>query len=206
MTQRLSLLLMKLRLSAKSIGKLLVQWRYAVLAMVIAVLFFELIYWLFNASVLISIMTSPQVSISEKIAVLASPFEAIGQASGIGLLSLIISLAIVQGISIAALTFVIRHQKKLDDKLVSGSSFVTLLAIIGLGCPACGTSLITPIVALFVSGSAVAVSEQITVFVTPIALAIALYGLYVIGLRVANTYATLAHKKVVANLNVNDLQ
>ena len=206
MKDRTALLSTKLKLSAKNIGWLLSSWKYAVLAAVVAVVFFELIFWLFNASTFWTIMVSSGVSVSEKFNVLLSPFEAIGQASGVWLLSMMVILALLQGVSIAALAYVIRRQKKIDDKLVGGSSLITLLAIVGLGCPACGTSLITPIVALFVSSSAVAVSETITAFVTPLAVGIAAYGVYVLGLQIANTRTRTAQEQRVALVNVNGLQ
>lgn len=101
-----------------------------------------------------------------------------------------ITLAIVQGLSLAALVYAIRHQPKTDGKMLGGSAFVGLLAVIGLGCPACGTSLITPIVAIFLSSSAVAVSEQIATIALPLATAVGLYGLYVIGLRLSTIKAS----------------
>lgn len=205
MKARLAFFVTRYKLSMKNILWLVSQWRYILLAVIAALLFFELIYWLFNASTLWIIMSSPNVSIIEKIQVLLSPFESIGQASGTTLLTMMIGLAILQGISIAALTYVIRRQKKIDDRLIGGSSFITLLAVIGLGCPACGTSLITPIVALFVSGSAVAVSEQIAAVVTPIALLIAAYGVYKLGIQIANTRSLVAQKIAIANYEPDNL-
>ncbi len=186
MRHMLSFTLIKLRLSAKNLGWLLSRWQYSVLASIVALLFFELMYWLFNLSVLGIILGSGNVTLAEKVAVLASPFHAIAAASGTSMLILMLLVSLVQGISIAALAYVFRHQKTIDPSLVGGSSVVGLLAVLGLGCPACGTSLLTPIVAIFVSGSAVAVSERIMLVLLPFALIIGLYGLYVVGLKVAN--------------------
>lgn len=187
MQTRLSFAWAKLKLSAKTLAWLLLQWRYLLLAFVVALLFFELMYWLFNLSVFGIIMTSGNVSISEKISVFFSPFDSVAQASGGYIFALMLLVSLVQGVSIAALTYILRNQKKVDPNLVGGSSIVGLLAVLGLGCPACGTSLLTPIVAVFVSGSAVAVSEKIMQVLLPFALAVGLYGLYVVGLKVANT-------------------
>lgn len=201
---RAQLFLTKLRLSTKTILWILSDWRYALLALSIAVIFFELIYWLFNFTVLSAIMFSGSVSFVEKLRVLISPIESIGTASGSGLLTLMLALALVQGISIAGLTFIVRHQQKLDDRLIGGSSFAALLAVIGLGCPACGTSLITPIVALFISGSAVAVSETITKVATPLALAIGLVGLYYVGLKASNTKVQRQQRMMADTISSNN--
>ncbi len=189
MRTNLSFFLTKLKLSLKTTLWLLSRWRYTALATLVAIIFFEFIYWMFNMSVLTIILTSGNLSIIDKLNVLASPIKSINGISGTFVLTMMLLLAVIQGISIAALTYTIRHQKKIDSKLIGGSSLVGLLAIIGLGCPACGTSLLTPIVALFVSSSAVAVSEKITAFVLPVAVIIGLYSLYAIGLKAAGARA-----------------
>lgn len=185
MKVRWSLFLVKLKLSVKTLLWLFSNWRYSVLAIVLAGLFFELVYWLFNLQVLGIILSSTRLSIVEKLSTLLSPFQAIGGVSGRFTLSMMIALSLIQGVSIAALTYSIKNQPKVDNKLLGGSTVVGFLAVVGLGCPACGTSLITPIVALFASGSAVAISENITAIALPLAIAIGLYGLYVLGLRIS---------------------
>lgn len=204
MQQKLKFFITKLQLSMRTIGWVLTQWRYALLATAFAILFFELIYWLFNLSVLTTILTSGNVTPLEKLEVLASPVQAIASAEGMTTALLILILAIIQGINLAVLTYTIKHQPKVDQKLVGGSTVVTFLAVLGLGCPACGTSLITPIVAVFVSGSAVAVSERIAAIVTPIALLVALYGMYVVGLRAATIRAQQQYKQDSELLSVED--
>lgn len=204
MQQKLKFFITKLQLSVRTIGWVLTQWRYALLATAFAILFFELIYWLFNLSVLTTILTSGNVTPLEKLEVLASPVQAIASAEGMTTALLILILAIIQGINLAVLTYTIKHQPKVDQKLVGGSTVVTFLAVLGLGCPACGTSLITPIVAVFVSGSAVAVSEKIAAIVTPIALLVALYGMYVVGLRAATIRAQQQYKQDSELLSAED--
>lgn len=204
MKQKLKFFITKLQLSMRTIGWVLTQWRYALLATAFAILFFELIYWLFNLSVLTTILTSGNVTPLEKLEVLASPVQAIASAEGMTTALLILILAIIQGINLAVLTYTIKHQPKVDQKLVGGSTVVTFLAVLGLGCPACGTSLITPIVAVFVSGSAVAVSERIAAIVTPIALLVALYGMYVVGLRAATIRAQQQYKQDSELLSAED--
>ncbi len=189
MQARWSLSVMKLKLSLRSLGWLFRRWRYTLLAVVAATAFFELVYWLFDLSALSTILFSSQLSIAAKFAVLISPLEAIASVNGTPTIITMLALALIQGVTIAALSYAIRHQPKVDSKLLGGSTLLGLLAVIGLGCPACGTSLVTPVVALFVSGSAVTVSESITVIAVPLALIIGLYGLYVLGLRVATVRA-----------------
>lgn len=183
-------LIVKLRLSIKTLAWLLAKWRYALLALTIAFLFFELMYWLFNMNVLGTILWSGNVSFADKLSVLLSSFRSVAAASGVLLFTLMLLVSLAQGVTIASLTYIFRHQNKIDPSLLGGSSVVSLLALLGLGCPACGTSLLTPLVAIFVSGSAVAVSEKIMNVILPFALLMGIYGLYVVGLKLANVRVT----------------
>lgn len=194
MKQRLSFLWLKIRLSARTILWVFTKWRYAVLALVVAFLFFELIYWLFNLSVLGVVLGSVKLSIFDKLEFLIDPILSLGSIMGAGTASMMLLLSLVQGMNIALLTYIIRNQPKVEAKAIGGSAFIGVLAVIGIGCPACGTSLIAPVVALFVSGSAVAVSETITRIALPIALAAGFYGLYALGIQAANVKAIAAQR------------
>lgn len=191
MKMRIKLFGMKLKIALQTLAWLFKQPRYIAFAAIISLLFFEFVYWMFNVPLLTTLMASNNLSINDKLALLLGPFTYVQNQNGIVVFSMMIGLALIQGASLAALTFAIRHQPKTDSKLLGGSAVVSLLAVVGLGCPACGTSLITPIVALFISGSAVAVSEQITAFTLPLAIIIGLYGLYVTSLRTSTIKAAL---------------
>lgn len=179
------LIWMKIQISAKTLWWLFVQPVYAAIAIVLAFGFFELVYWMFNLATFFSLMTTGNLGIADKASVLFSPFTSMQLQNGAFIFIFMILLAILQGLSLSALIYAMRHQPKTDSKLLGGSAVLGFLAVVGLGCPACGTSLITPVVALFVSGSAVAVSEQITAIALPLAILIGLYGLYVLGLRIS---------------------
>jgi hypothetical protein len=183
MVQSIQLALIKIQLSIKTVFFVLTRWKYFLLAVGVSFLFFELMYWAFNLNVLFIILSSWKLSIIEKLEVLASPlFSSSGPTAAI----LMVVLSAIQGMNISILAYIIRKQKKIDVKLAGESSLIGVLAIIGLGCPSCGTSLITPIVALFMSTSAVAVSEKITAVMLPLAIILGLYGLYSVGIKAAN--------------------
>ncbi len=189
MRAKLAFLRIKAALAFKTIVWILRQWRYALVALIVSWLFFELVYWMFNLSILGFILSSGSLSLLDKISVLMSPFASVANTNGVVSVGLMIGLAIIQGISVAVLAYTVIHQRKLEAGIIGGGSIIGLMAIIGLGCPACGTSLVTPIVAIFISGSAVAVSESISRVALPIALLIGLYGLYAIGLKATNAKA-----------------
>lgn len=190
MNDQFALIKTKIGLSARTVFSIMKKPKYLGLAFLVMIMFFELTYWLFNLNILTKILTSGNITLLEKGEVLLSPIEAIGTTNGSFQVIMMLVLSALQGIMIAALTYVIRNQKTVDAKLIGGSTIAGLLAVIGLGCPSCGTSLITPIVAIFISGSATSVSESITNIALPVAILVALFGLYVIGLRAANVRAT----------------
>ena len=190
MKARLQFVKIKALVAARTHWWLLRQWRYALLALGAAFMFFELIYWLFNTSVLRIVLASANLSMLEKLHFVVNPLWSLADTNGVYTAILMIAISLVQGQSVAALVYTLRHQQKFDAVAITGGSVAGFLAIIGLGCPACGTSLVTPIVAIFVSGSAIAVSESITHIALPLALLVGLYGLYAIGLKAASARAT----------------
>ena len=196
---------MKLRVSARSLHWLFSHLRYAVTAVLVSLLFFELVYWMFNAGTFWTLMTSPRLSLGDKFGQLTGPFSYVQTQNGPVIFTLMLLLAFVQGLSLTALAYAVRHQPKTDGKLMGESAFVSALALFGLGCPACGTSLITPIVSLFISSSATSVSLAIRNILLPLAILIGLYGLYVLGLRISairaqNDDTTMRYHRLIKRL------
>jgi len=188
-SQRWNFLVAKLKVSANALVWLFSHLRYTVAAVLAALFFFELVYWMLKLPVFWTLMTSPHLSLADKLHQFVGPFTYLTAQNGYFIASPMVLLAVIQGVSLTAVVYAVRHQPKLDESLLGESAVISFIALIGLGCPACGTSLITPIVALFVSGSAVAVSQVIARILLPLAVLIGLYGLYVVGLRVASIRA-----------------
>ncbi len=186
---RWQFLLAKVKLSARALLWLFSHLRYAAAAALAALFFFEFVYWMLKFSVFWTLMTSPNLTILDKLHQLTGLFTYLTAQNGYLIAGLMVLLAAIQGASLTAVVYAVRHQPKLDETLLGESAVIGFIALVGLGCPACGTSLITPIVALFVSGSAVAVSQVIARILLPLAVLVGLYGLYVVGLRVASIRA-----------------
>lgn len=183
------LVLLKIRIAIQSVAWLMSKPNYLLLAAALSLVFFEFVYWMFNLSTFWALMSSTKLGLSDKLDVLMSPFSSLQAQNGELTFAMMILLSIIQGIALASLTYVVRNQPKVDAKLLGGSATVGFLAVVGLGCPACGTSLVTPLVTLFVSGSAASVSETITQIALPVAVLVGGYGLYAVGKQVANTRA-----------------
>lgn len=186
----LGLIRTKLILSLRSAWSVLVQPRYAALAVVFGFVFFEIVYWAFNLSILRVVLGSG-LGVGEKTVFMLSPFKDIFTTTGGLVGTLMILVAVVQGINLSMLVYTVKHQKKLNAGVIGGGSIAGLLAVVGLGCSACGTSLLVPIVTIFASTSAVAISEKITVIAPLLAVIVGLVGVYYLGIQVANVKAKL---------------
>lgn len=69
-----------------------------------------------------------------------------------------------------------------DSDNIQSVGLVTGLAILGTGCPTCGTTLLTPLIGTLLSGGGVAVAGAISGFITFGAVILALFTLRRIGL------------------------
>lgn len=91
-------------------------------------------------------------------------------------------LALLQGILIGLLVTVIKYSKKGTDNSASvqNSGIVAILAVLGSGCPTCGTALLTPVLtAIF--GSGVALAGTVSAVITWLAILLALFTLKKLG-------------------------
>lgn len=189
----MQLVKVKILLSVRTLMWFFMHVKYSAFGLLLSVLFFELIYWLFNIQLLATLLSSGSLRLSEKLALLLDPFLQLKQQNGVGTFILMMLLSLLQGMSVVVLVYAIKNQRRIDGKMVTGGFIVGFLAVIGIGCPACGTSLLVPLLATFVSGSAVALSEQVTFIALPLAIFVSTYGLYILGLRLANIKALTAN-------------
>lgn len=101
---------------------------------------------------------------------------------------LIFSLALVQGLLISTLILVSRERKKMNqhhkfatiDNLQT-AGLATGLAILGAGCPSCGTSLIAPILGTIFSGGGYALAGQLTWILNLLSFLVAILALKKLG-------------------------
>lgn len=182
----------KIRLSARSLYLFFSRISQFMSGLLLSWVFFEIVYWSFGFEQFRAVMTSNH-GLLAKLTFLASPLVDIFSIYGWPVALMMIALSIIQGFSLTVLLYVMINQRKLNLQLVGSGSLAGLLAVIGFGCPTCGVSLITPFVALFVSGSALVVSELITALALPVAIIVGVFGLYHLGIQVANLEARIAN-------------
>lgn len=162
--------------------------KYMVAALVFALFFALLIYFIMNVGIYGSFLLSP-LPITGKLQAMGLMVSAMARditTTTNGALLLIVAL--LQGVNFAFLLFTIRRNKKMNVRDVGGGGFAAIAAAMGLGCVPCGTSIILPIVSIFFSSSAYAAANVASAVVLIAAFVVSLYSIYRLGF-VAYAYA-----------------
>ena len=157
---------------------------YLLLALVISVIFYEIVYWFLNIGLIQFLFTSSVLSLEHKINIVISSYTAIFAAPFSPLLLLTFVVSLLQGASVAGLVFIIRRERALNKdvtKSLGSAGIAGMLSVLGLGCTACGTSLVTPLLAVFISSSTTALAEQIGIYSAVFAFIAALITAYLVG-------------------------
>ncbi len=121
--------------------------RYMVAASVIAVVLFILSTWLVNLRLIFTILASSEATLSEKMGILVSLTGSIGTNFTLFSASYTILIALLFGINIAMIIFYMKRNKKLagQDGMMSLGGLTS--GVFGVGCAACGTLVIGPLLA-----------------------------------------------------------
>ena len=186
MIQRLQLLKTKAQLSLKASSNVLKSPKYLLFAAIVALLFIQLLYWLLNASLFWYFFTARNLNIIEKMDIFSSIIVSYLSSLPLWQAFAVVSLAITQGVVISVLLFTVRNNQSVDKKAVGGTGIASIIAMLSVGCVSCGTSIVAPIIGLFVSGATASLSEAINKIAIVVGLIIALYALYAVGLTAAN--------------------
>lgn len=103
-------------------------------------------------------------------------------------------ICLIQAILIGLIVVVWRSKKRFSaasDALTS-AGLVTGLAVLGAGCPTCGTSLLMPIITTIFSGSTLAIAGALSAIITILAIILALFAIKRVG---TDAYAYLMSEK-----------
>lgn len=98
------------------------------------------------------------------------------------------AVSVFQGSTAAALIYSIRSERAGQRGFVKefgGTGIAGALSVLGLGCAACGTSLVTPILTFFFATSSVAVAEEVGLYSAVLALMVSLITVYLAGLKLS---------------------
>ena len=101
-------------------------------------------------------------------------------------------VAIMQGILIGLVVFVWKKRRDINKENVQTAGIAAGLAILGAGCPTCGTTLLTPIISAIFSGGSYAIAGTISSVITWVAIAIVLLAIKRVGLE---TYVIITSER-----------
>lgn len=172
--------------------------RYAVLAVVLAVLFAGFMHLIVNSSFYWPLLVS-RLPFLDKLALIGVLYgalvsEVVTTFTGV----LLAAVSLLQGVAFAVLVYVLRRNKRFDAKAASGGALAMVAAAVGLGCVPCGTSILLPIVTLFFSSSAYAAATTVSQIVLAGAFVLSVYSLYRLG-GIAYMHSTIEKQEGMEN-------
>lgn len=180
----------RILLSIKALVKLLYfKPSYLLLAFGFSVVFYQLIFWMLNIGLFQYLMLSPTVGLAEKFMVVVGSYGGVFGTPTSWLAIILFVVSILQGVAVAALVYSIKRERAMNKSIVKdlgGTGVAGVLAIMGLGCAACGTSLITPILTFFFATSSVAVAEKVGLYSALLALIVSAITVYLAGYKLSS--------------------
>ena len=164
-----------------------------------------------------------------KISVIASAFLALfGVGRNFGDFLLTFSLTVLQALLIAMIVMIYRHRrekqragkqaKQQTDKhvkqqagkqensgqadAVQNAGIAAFLALLGSGCPTCGTTLITPLLSAVVGGGSYAIAGTVSGVITAIAIVIMILSIKKLGVE---SYVIMLERRRAARLKKEEI-
>jgi hypothetical protein len=194
MNTRFNLFALKLKTATLANFRVLKNWKYSLFAVLFALVFIQFLYWALNIELFWYFLTAGGLSFIEKADVFSSIISSYLSSLPVWQAFVVVGLALVQGIVIAVLIYIVRTQHKLNKAAFGTTTVASIVAIFSVGCVSCGTSIIAPILAIFVSGSTASLAESINKIAILVGFIIALFAFYAVGKTAANIQAK--HKKI----------
>ena len=115
------------------------NWRYTLLAGIIALIVFAFATWLPNVRLLFSILVNPLVPLSDKFMLPLNLIGSIATSFTLRSAFYIIASALLAGINVSLITYYVRRERRISRKGAAAGSLGLLSGILGVGCAACGS-------------------------------------------------------------------
>lgn len=104
-------------------------------------------------------------------------------------------IAILQGILIGLIVLLWKKKREQSTANLERAGIITGLIALGAGCPTCGTTLLTPLIAAIFSTGSLSIAGTVSTIVTWLAVIIAVFALKRLG---EETYVTIVNEKYLA--------
>lgn len=181
------------RLFFRSIIAVLSKPRYALIALISGLLVLGLLIWFFNFDTLLYIASLPNYQLSDKLSYFFSGYTNSALyffRDPVTFTRVIFSL--LAGVNIALYVFIRKHQQPVTVRKGLGGFGV---AVVASGCVACGTSILSPLVAGASAGAAATIGSTVGSIGNIIGIGLMLYSANGFGKRI---------KYVLARQSINE--
>ena len=121
--------------------------------------------------------------------------------------ALIFFIALIQAVLVGLVAFIWKRRKdnlkaaKASNSGAQSAGIAAGLAVLGAGCPTCGTTLIAPIISTIFSSGGYAIAGFVSGFITFIAIIVSLLALKKVGLE---AYVIIKKEKFLAKKGVEN--
>lgn len=167
-----------LKIAVKAIGRVLVKplWLFAALLGFVASL--TLLVWGQNLSILWEFVVLNLLPFDQSIRLLVSPLRVLGLYSGGTILALYVIFSIITGINFMLIGFLAWRSRRIPQIGTFGGSVGA--ASLSLGCAACGTTLVAPLLSVLGAGT-LTLAASLGIVVTVLGILLGLYSAYKLG-------------------------
>ena len=162
---------------------------YLLLAAVVSIVFYEIVFWFLNLGLFNYLLTTEFLTIGDKIGIIVGSYSSIFTLPFSSISFTLFLVSVLQGAAVAALVYSIRKERAMNRSIAKefgGTGFAGVLSVLGLGCVPCGTSLVTPILTFFFASSSVAIAEEVGYYSAVLALIVSLITAYLAGYKLSS--------------------
>ena len=162
---------------------------YLLLAAVVSIVFYEIVFWFLNLGLFNYLLTTEFLTIGDKIGIIVGSYSSIFTLPLSSISFTLFLVSVLQGAAVAALVYSIRKERAMNRSIAKefgGTGIAGVLSVLGLGCVPCGTSLVTPILTFFFASSSVAIAEEVGYYSAVLALIVSLITAYLAGYKLSS--------------------
>jgi hypothetical protein len=181
--------LLKLKISLKAIGGVLLRPLYAIVGMVVTLAVLGMLLWIFNFDLFLYILTNSDISAGEKLTVFIQSYASLITNFENFAAIILVLFALLLGINMALLAFVMKNIGASIGKESGKSGLSLFAAVLGAGCAACGTSILAPVLTAVGSTATIGLVEAIGVTANFAGIGLVLFSITRLGSQAATIIA-----------------
>ncbi len=178
---------LKLQISLRAIGRVLLMPGYTLVAVLTIWLSLGLLVWISNLSLLWSIIAHSSLSFTDKINFFLDGYKSLFSNFEPMAGTTILIFAILFGINIGLLAFVVKASVKSAASDGSRGVIGILAGIVGAGCAACGTSFLAPVISGVGATATIGLTTFLGYAANLLGIGLLLFSIYRLGLNASAT-------------------